>query len=190
MIYRHQLSMGNSGSGSSITEDLNGTHQTIATLAPAVGTIPVEVSGQTRDDGDYHTIQFDDYVVVYKFPAVEVRRHSVNDGGFEQILLSAVDILEPSPRAGWLREYTLTATAPLITTPVDGIDAQVVEYDLPAPTIDGQRIDVVRQSSENQYLKGPLFNKATGSVEVGGVLNKDGRRIQLTAKDGYWLPST
>ena len=188
MIYRHQLSIG-SGAGSSVTEDLNGTHETIASLAPAVGTIPAEVSSQTRDDGDYHTIQFDDYVVVYKYPATEVRRHTLGDGGFEQILLSTVDVIEPSPRAGWLREYTLTATVPLTTTDVAGVAGQAVEYSLPAPTTDGQRIDVVRQSVADQYLKGPVYNKASDTVEDGGVLNQDGRRVQLVSKGGFWMPS-
>ncbi len=159
----------------------DGTQEVVAGPAPALGVIPVEVSSQTRDDDDFHTIQYDDYIVVYTFPDAEVRRSSVGDGGFEQITLSAPASLLPSLKAGWLREYTITATAPLATITVDGVSESVVQFTLPAPTVDGQRIDVVRNSPEKIHLDGSINGDATG-----GVINQDNRKIHLVADGATW----
>ena len=158
------------------------TQEVVAGNAPAMGVIPTEVSSLDRDDGDYHTIQYDDYIVVYTFPDAEARRSSTGDGGFEQVIESAPATLEPPLKDGWLREYTLTATAPLVTITVNGVSVSVVENTLPAPTADGQRIDVIRSSTEMQYLNGNVNNDATG-----GVINQDNRKIQLVSLGATWL---
>ena len=164
--------------------DLNTTQETIAGPAPAMNVIPTEVSGQTRDVGDYHIIQYDDYTVVYEFPPTEKIRESNSDGGFETISLSAQATISPNPKANWLREYILTATAPVTQETVGSMDYDVVSFPLAAPASDGLRIDVIRDSSQNIYLDGPVAG------QTGLIINKDKAKIQLRAEAGQWLFST
>ena len=167
--------------------DLNTTRETVAGNAPAANTIPAQVSGQAnRDTGDYHIITFDDYTVAYEFdtPPIEKGRQSNIDGGFESIELAASASLEPSPKVNWLREYVITAVAPITQETVGTVDYNVVSFPLPAPTSDGLRIDIIRESAQSPYLDGPIDG------QTGLIINKDKAKVQLRSSGGTWLYST
>lgn len=166
--------------------DLNTTREVVAGDAPAANTIPASVASQDRDDGDFHIIGFDDYTVTYKFgtPITEIKRQPNMEGGFETITLDAVAPLDRHPNQTWLRDYVITATGPLITVTVDGVDFDVVRFPLEAPTADSQRLNVIRSSAEHIYLDGSI------NGQTGLVINQNLAQIQLRSFGGFWWHST
>ena len=168
-------------------DDLNTTREAVTGPAPASGTIPAEVTTQTdREDGDFHIISFDDYAVVYQFgtPITESGRRSLVTGGFESITANTQVPLVPNTKEGWLREYVITATAPItqITVMGETQPRDVVEFTVPAPN-GPNGINIVWNSTEEIFLNGPIDDDGL----VLNVNSDELSEVKLRPSGAVWV---